>query len=115
MNIHWLDDLIRSPASCVVRIGGQEIKDLYPNLVEVSAVLPNSDAGEATLVFETRRLEDGNWNVHDDDRIRPWQSIAISASFGDREDAVFEGFIRQVKVEFPEQKGAATVLSLIHI
>ncbi len=107
--LDWLNDLIRAPASCIIKIGGQAIADLYPNLVEVSAVLHNNSSSEATLNFETRRMEDGSWNVHDDDRIRPWQSIQIIAAFGDREDEVFQGFIRQVQVNFPEQKGAATV------
>jgi phage protein D len=107
--LDWLNDLIRAPASCVVRIGGIEVNDLYPNLVEVSAVLNHAEASEATLVFETRRLEDGVWNIHDDNRVRPWQRIQIAATFGDREDEIFQGFIRQVQVSFPEQKGAATV------
>lgn len=104
-----LDDVIRDPASCIVRVSGSEISDLYQNLTEVSATLDRQNSAEATLVFETRRLEDGNWNVHDDERIRPWNSIAIAATFGSREEAIFDGYIRQVKVEFPEQKGAATV------
>ncbi len=107
--LNWFDDLIRDPAACVVRVDGQEITDLYPNLVEANAMLLHREAAEATLVFETRRLEDGNWNVHDDDRIRPWKPIQISATFGDREDEIFQGFIRQVKVDFPEEKGAAAV------
>ncbi len=107
--LDWLDDLVRDPSSCVVRIDGNEIDDLYPNMVEVNATLDRRDAAEATLVFETRRMEDGSWNVHDDDRIRPWKTIRIAATFGDREDEIFQGYIRQVKVEFPEEKGAAKV------
>lgn len=107
--LDWLSDLIRAPASCIVRVGGAEIADLYYCLVEVSAQLNNAEASEATLVFETRRIDGDTWSVHDDLRIRPWQTLEIAASFGDREEEVFRGYIRQVKVEFPEQKGAAKV------
>ncbi len=109
MLLHWLDDKNRDPAACIVRVNGHEISDFYANLVELSAVLDRQDSAQATLVFETRRLDDGSWHVHDDDRIRPWSSISIAATFGDTEQAVFDGFIRQVKVDFPEQKGAALV------
>jgi len=109
MLLDLLDDLIREPAACLVRIGGMEITELYPNLVEISCALDRQNSAEATLIFETRRLEDGSWNVHDDDRIRPWSSISISANFGSREEAIFDGFIRQVKVEFPEEKGGSSV------
>ena len=43
--LDWLNDLIRAPASCVIRVGGQELSDLYYCLVEVSAVL--NPAGRA--------------------------------------------------------------------
>lgn len=109
MLLNILDDLIRDPASCIVRIEGNEISDLYPNMVEIGSVLDRQDSAQATLIFETIRLEDGSWNVHDDDRIRPWASISIAATFGDREEAIFDGYIRQVNVEFPEQKGGASV------
>lgn len=107
--LDWLDDLIRAPAGCVVRIDNQEIDDFYANLVEVSVVLDRQDSAEATLTLETRRLENGQWQVQDDDRIRPWAPIEILATFGARQAPVFQGFIRQVQVEFPEQQGAATV------
>lgn len=109
MLLEWLDDLIRDPASCIVKVNGTEIDDLYPNLVSINATLDRQDSAEATIVFDTRRMEDGSWNVHDDDRIRPWASISILAVFGDREEAVFDGYIRQVNVQFPETKGSASV------
>tara|TARA_Y100000310_G_scaffold336206_1_gene420143 strand:- start:977 stop:2107 length:1131 start_codon:yes stop_codon:yes gene_type:complete len=109
MLLNWLDDKNREPGACIVKVNGNEISDFYPNLVELSAVLDRQDSAQATLIFETRRMDDGSWNVHDDERIRPWSSISIAATFGDSEQAVFDGFIRQVKVDFPEQKGAALV------
>ena len=107
--LNQLDDQFREPAGCVIKIDGQEVDDLYATLVDVSIVSPRQDSAEATLTFETRRVDNGTWNVQDDDRIRPWAPIDILATFGEREEPVFKGFIRQVKVEFPEQQGSAKV------
>lgn len=107
--LSWLDDTIRDPASCRVRIDGREIDDLYPSLEELEVVLARQDSGVATLVFETHRVDNGRWNVQDDDRIRPWSAISVHAVFGTREDPIFDGFIRQVQVSFPEERGAAKV------
>ncbi|GHE20366.1 phage late control D family protein [Halomonas urumqiensis] len=107
--LNMLDDKFRDPAGCVVKIDGQEIDDLYAALVDVSVLSPRQDSAEATLTLETRRVDNGSWNVQDDARIRPWAPIDIQATFGERQDPVFKGFIRQVKVEFPEQKGSAMV------
>jgi len=109
MLLNLLDDLIRAPASCKVMISFQEIDDLYPMMVSLNATLPSKDSAEATIIFETRRLEDGSWIIQDDARIRPWSVISISATFDDREDPIFEGFIRQVKIEYPEDQGSASV------
>lgn len=108
--LNMLDDTFREPAGCVIKIDDQEIDDLYATLVDVSVVSPRQDSAEATLTLETRRVDNGTWNVQDDERIRPWAPIAIQATFGERQDPVFQGFIRQVKVEFPEQKGSAMVI-----
>jgi len=99
----------RAPAECVVKFNGTEISDLYPTLVSVEVVLDRHRFGEATLVLESRRREDGLWSVQDDDRFLPWVPIKIEAVFGDSRQEVMRGFVRQVKAEYPQQRGAAKV------
>lgn len=99
----------RAPAECVLYLGGEEIVDLYASLVEVLVDLDRTQAGEATLVFETRRFEDGTWTVQDDDRFRPWTEVKIEAVFGATREEVMRGRVRQLKAEYPAEKGRAKV------
>ncbi len=99
----------RAPAECLVFLRDQELIDLYPTLVEVVVETDRSEATEARLVLETRRFEDGRWAVHDDDRFLPWTSVRIEAAFGGDREEVMRGYIREIKLEFPEEKGSARV------
>ena len=100
----------RAPAECKIEINNVVIEDMYAALVEVEVTTDRSQFSEATLVFETRRLEDGNWTIQDDDRFRPWSAIIITALFGDSEEEVMRGHIREVNAEYPAEKGTAKVI-----
>lgn len=102
-------DVKRQPAECVVELDNEEISDLYPALVEVVVETDRKQWTTATLVLETRRLEDGNWTVQDDDRIKPWVPVKISAVFGDETEEVMRGYVREVKADYPAEKGSAKV------
>jgi len=99
----------RAPAECLVEIDNVEITDLYPALVEVSVDTNRKQWTTATIVLETRRLEDGSWTVQDDARIQPWKPVRIRAVFGSDKEEVMRGYIRQVRAEYPAEKGAAKV------
>ncbi len=100
---------IRAPAECIVRIDDEEITDLYPFIVEVSVDTSRVEAAEATLRFETRRDTDGGWLVQDDPRMSTWRRIRIEAAFGAHVEEVMRGYIREVRVDMPEDSGAAEV------
>lgn len=97
------------PAECLVSINGEEISDLYAALIEVQVEADRSRATTATLILETRRLEDGDWTIQDDERLKPWETIKIEAVFGDETEEVMSGFIKEVRADFPAEKGAARV------
>lgn len=99
----------RAPAECVVKVGGAEIADLYPFLVEITVETNRAEAATATLTFETRRKEDGTWLVQDDGVLVPWASIVIEAAFGETTEEVMRGYVRQVSTEYPESAGTAQV------
>ncbi len=99
----------RQPAECVIQMDGEEIEDLYSSLLEVVVEMDLRRWTTGTLVFETRRLEDGTWTIQDDSRFRPWVSVKIEALFGDESQEVMRGYIREMKVEFPPEKGSARV------
>lgn len=99
----------RQPAECVVTVDGVEIASLYPFLVELSVQLSRREAGTATLSFETRRDEHGRWTVQDADILKPWAQIRVEAAFGHRLEEVMRGHIREVRLETPQDAGAAQV------
>ncbi len=99
----------RQPAECVVELGGGEIDDVYPAMVEVVVEMDLRRWTTATLVFETRRLEDGLWTIQDDNRFKPWVEVRISAVFGDESEEVMRGYVREVRAEYPAEKGSARV------
>jgi phage protein D len=102
-------DKKRQPAECVIELDNSEIDDMYPALVEVVVEADRSRWTTATLVFETRRLEDGSWTVQDDDRFKPWVPVKIEAVFGDEREEVMRGWVREVNADFPAEKGATKV------
>jgi len=102
-------DTKRQPAECVVKLDNGEIDDMYPALVEVVVEADRSKWTTATLVFETRRLEDGSWIVQDDDRFKSWVPVTIEAVFGDETEEVMRGYVREVNADFPAEKGSAKV------
>jgi phage protein D len=101
----------REPAGCVVKVGVAqfEITDLYPFLTGVDIECSRTDAWTATLTFESRRDEQGQWAVQDSGVLAPWEPILIEASFGSRSEEIFRGYIREVSASYPEEAGAATV------
>ncbi len=109
MLLDLFSDKKRQPAECVIELDNSEIDDMYPALVEVVVEADRSRWTTATLVFETRRLEDGLWTVQDDDRFKPWVPVKIEAVFGDESEEVMRGYVREVNADFPAEKGAAKV------
>jgi hypothetical protein len=93
---------------CRVQVGagGAEISDLYPFLTELRAEVSRTEAAVATLIFETRRDEQGEWLVQDAGVLFPWQPIIISTTSGEE---VMRGYIRQVNTDYPENAAAAKV------
>jgi phage protein D len=99
----------RDPADCIVRVDDQEIAELYPFLREVTAEAFRDDASTAKLTFETQRDEHGRWSVQDRGILAPWKRIVIEITFGQRNEELFRGYIRDVLADYPAEPGSATV------
>jgi phage protein D len=102
---------LREPAECIIRVGasGEEISDLYPFLVEVTVDTRRDQAAVATLKFDTRRDEQGQWLVQDSGLLAPWAPVVIEAAFGSTVEEVMRGFILKVQADYPQDAGATTV------
>jgi hypothetical protein len=112
-----LSGFSREPAECLVRINDTPIESLYPLLAEVTVETGRNAPDSATLTFETRRDERGEWMVQDATGLfdntplmREWNRISIVAAFGNHEEEVLRGFIRQLRAEYPEDAGAAKLV-----
>jgi hypothetical protein len=114
--LDFLSGRNRAPAECVIEIDRRPIEELYQFLIEVTVETSRTEPATATLTFETRRDERGEWTVQDAFGLDPrepilaeWKPITIKALFGVREEEVLRGYIRQVNAEYPEDAGAARV------
>lgn len=112
MVLDLFSDKLREPAECVVQVGdsGEEILDLYPFISEVLVETSRSDATTATLTFESRRDESGQWTVQDAGILTPWEPIVIEAAFGSYSEEVMRGFILKVDASYPESAGDTKVV-----
>jgi phage protein D len=95
----------RAPAECIITVDDTPLDDLYPVLVSVEVSTSRGEAAAATLIFETRRFEDGTWNVQDLDLLKPWAPVKIEAAFGERVEEVMRGFILRVDADYPANPG----------
>jgi len=109
MPLDLLSDRKRAPVECEIAVRGVQLGDLYPYLTRVSVETSRDEAGAATLVFESRRDEQGKWSVQDAGLLKPWEPISIRAVFGSATEEVMRGFIREVQASYPENGAEATV------
>ena len=100
---------LRQPVECVISVDGTEIASLYPLLREVRVDSSRRAAATCSLVFDTLRKEDGTWLVQDDGTFAPWRRLRIEARFGSRAEEVMRGFVREVRVDCPEDMSSARV------
>ena len=112
MVLDLFSEKLREPAECVIRVGdsGEEILDLYPFITEVLVESSRAEAATATLTFETRRDESGQWTIQDADILAPWQPFVIEAAFGSYSEEIMRGFILKVDASYPENAGDTKVI-----
>ena len=100
-------ETLRAPAECVVAIDNQEIVDLYPYIQEVTVDMKRGAATVCSIVFYTIRTEAGEWLIQDDERMEPWRKLTITAYFGNYPEEVMQGYIKEIKIDYPQEKGSA--------
>ena len=103
-------EAFREPGEAVIRVDGEEITDFYPYVREIQVDMKRGAATVCTLVFDTIRTESGAWSIQDSGIFAPWKEIVIEAAFGSYNEEVMRGYIREVKIDCPQQMGTATVV-----
>jgi hypothetical protein len=99
----------RKPASYKITVSGDEISDLYLDLVDVKVEISRTAPSVCTMTFDTIRLDESTWKVQDAGIFEPWNEFKIEADFGDYSEEIMRGFIKTIKADTPEQMGEAKV------
>ncbi len=97
------------PASYKITVSGDEISDLYLDIVDVKVELSRTSPSICTMTFDTIRLDESTWEVQDSGFFEPWNEFNIEADFGDYREEIMRGFIKTIKADTPEQMGEAKV------
>jgi len=100
---------LRDPVECVIKVDDQEVSDVYPYLKEALINMTRSAAGTGKLIFESVRLENGQWTIQDSNLFAPWKPIKIEARFGSYSEEILRGYIKEVNAEYPREMGSAAV------
>lgn len=85
-----------------VRIGGEEIDELYPDLISLEVELDEELAALCRVSLALLLQPDGRWTHLDDERLAPWQSLSVSAGLDGEDDEVFSGYLTHVRPDFGE-------------
>ena len=84
----------------VIRIDGQEARDLYVDLSRVEVELDEELAAMFRLELVMKLQPDGSWSHLDDPRLTPWRRVAIDARFEDGTEPLMTGYVTHVHVGF---------------
>ena len=97
------------PAECIIKVEGEEVSELYPFVSSVTVEASRSCFSEATITFISPVDENDHWQVADDERLLPWNSIEIIADFQTGTEEIMRGVILQGAPDFPVNAGETSV------
>lgn len=85
---------------CIIKINDQEHSDLYPDLLSVEVEEDEQLAGVFNLRLSIVLKNDGSWSWIDDERLKIWNKVTISAGFINNVIDVLTGYITQITPYF---------------
>ncbi|MCK4858627.1 MAG: hypothetical protein KAT58_11705, partial [candidate division Zixibacteria bacterium] len=91
----------RKLASYKITVSGNEISDLYVDLVDVKVELSRNAPSVCTMTFDTIRLTESTWKIQDAGIFEPWNEFKIEADFGDYGEEIMRGFVKTIKADTP--------------
>lgn len=83
-----------------ILLDGEEVSDLYQDLVGLEVELDDELTGMFRIYLSTLRQADGRWPHVDDDRLRVWKPVTIAADFDDGSEELLSGYVTQLKPSF---------------
>lgn len=83
-----------------IKIDGEEVSDLYPDLASLEVELDEDLAAMFRLQIAITFQSDGSWTYLDDERFRVWQPVTITAGLESGTEELISGYITHVKPSF---------------
>lgn len=92
-----------------INIDGEEVNDLYPDIISLAVELDEELAALCRLHLVTSREPDGLWRYLDDARLQIWREFTVAAGFDDGVDEIFDGVITHVRPAFGPDLAGCTL------
>lgn len=87
-----------------IEIEGEEVADIYPDLIGVEVELDDRLANMFRIRLPLKKLEDAAWSYLDDENFSIWKRVSIGAGFEGGAEELIAGRITHVKPTFePDQ------------
>lgn len=83
-----------------IEIEGEEVSDLYPDLIRLEVELDDELAGMFRLHLTLRQEQNGSWTPLDDERLRVWKLVVITAGLESDTVELISGYITYAKPVF---------------
>lgn len=83
-----------------IEIDGEEISDLYADLVSIDVDLDDDMASMFKLKISVQQNPDGTWRYLDDERLSVWRPVVISVGFEGNMEEVISGYITHLQQYF---------------
>jgi phage protein D len=83
-----------------IEIEGEEVSDLYQDLVNLEVELDDELASMFRLRIAIMQQPDGIWTYLDDERLMVWKQVNITAGFESGTEELISGYITHVKPYF---------------
>ena len=86
--------------TCTIKIDGEEVSNLYPDLLSLEVELDEDLAAMFRLQIAITLQPDGAWTYLDDELFRVWRSVTITAGLESGSEEIISGYITHIKPSF---------------
>jgi phage protein D len=93
----------------IIEIEGEEVTDLYPDLLSLEIELDDEMAAMFKLQIALMQQPDGIWQYLDDERFMVWKQVIITAGFESGTEELITGYITHVKPVFDPDSSQCTL------
>lgn len=88
---------------CLIKINDEEIPDIYEDILNVEVEDDHKLAASFKIKLAIQLQSDGTWTYLDDENLKAWNKVEISAGFPDNTVKVITGYITHLKPYFAQQ------------